>query len=164
MTHCWIWDKAKNTNGYGHLWDKETKRFLHAHRVYYEKLVGEIPEGHVVCHTCDNPSCVNPSHLFLGTHKDNMQDARKKGRLSCVDTKSAKLTWDQVDEIRSRYAQYETQTSLAKKFGVSISLIYHILHDERKVTTKLTQKQIDESRALYWCNVQREKDRQFGRC
>ena len=136
MTHCWTWDGAKNTKGYGHLWDKETKLFLHAHRVYYERLVGEIPEGLVVCHACDNPSCVNPAHLFLGTRKDNMQDARKKGRL---DTKSAKLTWGQVDEIRARYAQYVTQTSLAKKFGVSVALIYRILHDERKVTTKPTK-------------------------
>lgn len=76
---CWLWTGAINgSNSYGYLWDGT--RGLRAHRYSYEIHKGEIPEGMLVCHTCDTPLCVNPAHLFLGTVKTNAEDMVAKGR------------------------------------------------------------------------------------
>ena len=78
-TKCWNWLKSKNNRGYGFFY-KDGKRYF-AHRYYYEKYREKIPDKMCACHKCDNPSCVNPDHIFIGTHKDNMLDAKAKGRL-----------------------------------------------------------------------------------
>jgi len=78
ITGCWIWTRAQRA-GYGAVYVNGKKES--AHRVAYRLYIGEIPVGLCVCHTCDNPLCVNPDHLFLGTHSDNMKDAYAKGRL-----------------------------------------------------------------------------------
>lgn len=75
---CWLWTGDKAKKGYGRL-KIEGKR-VYAHRAMWEEKVGAIPAGQLVCHTCDNPSCVRPDHLFLGTQFDNMGDASAKGR------------------------------------------------------------------------------------
>lgn len=80
-TGCWNWTKAR-TNGYGRL-GIEKNRIIYqwrAHRLSYHLFFGEIHTGLLVCHKCDNPSCVNPYHLFIGSDKDNCIDARTKGR------------------------------------------------------------------------------------
>lgn len=76
---CWLWRGAVDTAGYGDCWFRG--RTTGAHRVSWQIFRGEIPDGLFVLHKCDNPICVNPDHLFLGTHSDNMQDASAKGRL-----------------------------------------------------------------------------------
>lgn len=76
---CWIWTGARRTSGYGVF--KLNGKAESAHRVSYKLFKGDIPPGVFVCHTCDNPICVNPDHLFLGTASDNMMDAQSKGRL-----------------------------------------------------------------------------------
>lgn len=82
---CWIWTGAVYSNGYGTVFGvgpppRKKKRRTQAHRFAYQLLVGEIPSELLVLHKCDVRLCVNPEHLFLGTHKDNTQDCIRKGR------------------------------------------------------------------------------------
>lgn len=77
--NCWIWTGRTLPTGYGRFW--LTGREVYSHRFAWEMAHGAIPVGMSVCHTCDNPSCVRSDHLFLGTQKDNMADAKAKGRI-----------------------------------------------------------------------------------
>ncbi len=76
---CWLWTAAKRSSGYGMM--RVGKKFISSHRYSYQLFIGKIKKGMDVCHTCDIRLCVNPDHLWLGTRKENMQDALKKGRL-----------------------------------------------------------------------------------
>ena len=75
---CWEWIAATDVNGYGRFWYKDQMRL--AHRISYILFVEDVPEDLCILHSCDNRACVNPSHLFLGTQKDNIHDMIKKGR------------------------------------------------------------------------------------
>jgi hypothetical protein len=105
---CWLWTGRTKGHGYGQLWKARGKTWL-AHRVSYAAFVGPIPKGMFVCHKCDTPSCVNPSHLFLGTHSDNMRDSCAKGRRDHIKPPTyygeahpnTTLTAVQVREIRA---------------------------------------------------------------
>lgn len=123
---CWIWTGYKH-RGYGYI--RTSRSNLRCHRVVYEITFGEIPEGLIICHKCDNPACVNPNHLFLGTTKDNIDDKVKKGRQSKRESAPHKLTEKQVKEIRERYIPgVITQTQLGKEFGVSQRAIHKIIN------------------------------------
>jgi hypothetical protein len=125
---CWEWTACKNRNGYGTF--KLSGRRQSAHRVSYQLYVEEIPDGLHVLHRCDNPGCVRPEHLFIGTHTDNMRDCENKARRvhqSGEKNGGAKLTAAQVVEIRERFAAGELQIDLAKEFGVARETISRIV-------------------------------------
>jgi hypothetical protein len=124
---CWIWHRGIDKQGYGTLkcWGKVSK----AHRVSWELHNGPIPDDLFVCHKCDNPPCVNPEHLFLGTNKDNCDDRDRKGRVNTV------LTAEQVLEIRSLCEHGMLQRVVAARYGVQQSLISLIVN--RKIWTHI---------------------------
>lgn len=128
---CWAWKAAKNDLGYGQLWVKPKVEY--AHRVSYTLYRGDIPGGKQVNHHCDNPGCVNPTHLYAGTKADNTADARKRDRLSVgEDHPDSKLNREQVIEIRQRYnAEDISERALAKDYPVSNSQIHNIVSGKR---------------------------------
>jgi len=127
---CWVWNGSTDKDGYGII--KETidgKRFIRkAHRVSWFKYNGEIPENLCVLHKCDNPPCVNPDHLFLGTQAENQFDRKYKGRSGYGERNGrAVLKDEEILEIR-RLGKCLTQTMIAEKFNVTQTTIRNILN------------------------------------
>lgn len=130
---CWLWlawrDKRKSGKEcYGRFRYKGIMD--RAHRVAYELVIGGIPKGLYILHKCDTPACVNPAHLFVGTQKDNMQDmAAKDRRPSQAGAKhpNARLTEEEVLEIRELGQQGLPPRKLAPLYGVSNNYIYEII-------------------------------------
>jgi hypothetical protein len=123
---CWLWTGPRRKNGYGKMMtSRPNRRWLVAHRFSWELHNGPIPAGMHVCHRCDNPTCVRPDHLFLGTDADNAADKVSKGRQSRgEDRPLAKLTFREVREIRRHYAMGGlSQSQLARAFKVNQTLI-----------------------------------------
>lgn len=95
---CWLWT-GTSLKGYGKMNVKSRTKM--AHRVAYEAYIGPIPAGMFVCHKCDVPSCINPNHLFVGTHADNMTDRNKKGNSpKGIKNGSAKYTKEQISQVK----------------------------------------------------------------
>lgn len=124
---CWTWTACKNKKGYGEFHPSGSHRVL-AHRYAYEQVIGLIPAGTEVCHTCDNRACVRPAHLFAASHADNVQDMMNKQRHSHgIKHRNAKLTDEQVVEIRSLYDNHAmTSRAMARKFGIAESTVWQI--------------------------------------
>ena len=138
---CWVWQGTRHRQGYGFF--RIHKKMVVAHRVSYALYKGKIPKGKgyhgiCVCHSCDNPSCVNPNHLFLGSQKTNMKDMKRKGRgvlgrkiesNSGVNNYGSKFNKQDILDIRSKYNSNEyTITRLAYEFKTCLSVIYNIVN------------------------------------
>ena len=145
---CWEWTASLDKWGYGAFASTlkgQKKKVYKSHRFVWMLLFGEIPKGMCVCHRCDNPKCINPCHLFLGTQAENIADALKKGRFRLNGTAKldgspinrargersgqSKLKDSDIIEIRKVYRPYSRKFGappLAKKFGVSEQMITNI--------------------------------------
>lgn len=128
---CHLFLGYVNEDGYGRFF-YEGKRAL-SHRASYQMHCGEIPGDLQVLHHCDNPCCVNPVHLFLGTVNDNMKDMVRKGRQSKLcgeDAGNARLTANQVVEIRREASSGKRHRDIASAYGVSRSMVSAIVRGE----------------------------------
>jgi hypothetical protein len=141
IENCWDWLSYKNPSGYGQtkIGGRNGKHIL-AHRLSWIVYFGEIPEGMHVCHKCDNPSCVNPNHLFLGTNLDNIKDRMKKGR--------SVATWKGVPREKHPSCKV-TDIQIAemvnlRKLGKSIPTIAPMFGITPRHISKLTSKFIQE--------------------
>ena len=145
---CWNWTGQTNGNGYGVIRVGSsvdgTRRMSLAHRVSYQLSRGEISEGMDVCHSCDNRLCCNPKHFFIGTHADNDLDRDRKGRGTRPPYHSgethprAKLTLADVETIRQRIENGESQSSIARHFEVGHTTIGRIARGERWINQSET--------------------------
>lgn len=135
---CWIWTASKNKRGYGRfVWEGRGKG---VHVIAWMLLRGNIEAGLCVLHNCptgDNPSCVNPNHLFLGTKQDNSRDMAAKGRAGSQvhperlprgrEHPLSRLTEDQVRIIKARCSKGESQSEVARQYGVAAVTVHHIM-------------------------------------
>ena len=144
---CWEWRYAKNKKGYGRVGLPKTRKTVFAHRLAYEVLVGPIPKGLCLLHSCDNPSCCNPDHLRIGSKAENNKDIIERGRHVAGGTKTpksrckyergekhhaAKFRANDIRLIRIRYSSGEcTQQELASEYGTSRDAIGKIIRKQR---------------------------------
>lgn len=124
---CWDWKGCKINGGYGSVRIGYPK--IYAHRASWILTNGEIPKNMLVLHKCDNRSCTNPEHLFLGTTRDNVMDAVKKGRhptigKSGANNHMAKLTPEEVIDIREWVSKGFTGREIAERYGISASHVH----------------------------------------
>lgn len=195
VSGCWNWTGSKTKRGkYGQF--SFGGKPVRAHRLSFEFENGTIPDGLFVCHKCDNPACVNPDHLFLGSQKDNMGDCKTKGRnsppprligefhplrlhpervLHGEKHGCAKFTLAEVNLICEKLRNGSTQKELADQYHVNVSTIYRIVHretwkrdgvntskinsrsnassGERNASAKLTGEQVKEIRSKHECGM-----------
>lgn len=139
---CWLYLGSKTKRGYGRIGKRS--RIL-AHQLSYSHFKGPIPPGQIIRHSCDTPPCVNPDHLLAGTHTDNARDRVERHRQpSGANAPAARLTQDQVVEIRRRYRPGKRGSgcvALAHEFGVSNVAVH-------KIVTGRTWKALADERAL----------------
>lgn len=133
---CLVWQGTKNGQGYGQIREGNarngTARLYRTHRLAYVLTKGPIPEGMDVCHRCDNPPCIDPSHLFAATRKGNMEDCVRKDRQVRGERNGQhKLTDEQVGEIRKRASEGERPESIRRDFGVTRSAVELIVAGKR---------------------------------
>jgi len=121
---CWNWLGGKVAMGYGYFYLRHPKRSILAHRLSWFMVRGDIPDGLNVCHHCDNPGCVNPGHLFLGTDFDNQQDRVSKGHGLGEHHGMAKLSNQDVAEMRRLSANGVRGQDIARQYGITYQTVW----------------------------------------
>ena len=117
-TGCWNFNGCIQSNGYGRITFK--RKTMGAHRWSYEAFNGEIPNGFDVCHRCDNKRCVNPSHIFVGTRKVNIVDAKEKGRVANGEKlPQTKVFGERLSEMLSRITRGDKYIDIARDFNMT---------------------------------------------
>jgi len=130
---CWNWMAGSRGTGYGAF--KFNGLVVDAHRVSWILHNGEIPNGLFICHKCDNRSCVNPNHLFLGTHSDNIKDAYNKGRIKIPKGGHFKIGYIPVnssitrEEAKKIKEKIKTRTITLKKLAQELNISYQLIRD-----------------------------------
>lgn len=130
--NCWLWVGLKNVGGYGRI--RVDGQQTTAHRFSYELHYGPIPDGMLVCHKCDTPACVNPSHLFLGTNLDNIQDRTQKGRTASGDANASRKYPEKRPKGKTHWAYLQPHKKLV---------------GERNGRAKMTRKQVEQLKQLW---------------
>lgn len=128
---CWLWQGRLDKDGYGWFHYKSRRAAARAHRYAYQLVYGDIPVGMLVLHRCDTPACVRPSHLWVGTAKQNSQDMVAKGRNRDTAGElgpNTRLTDQQVRAIRAAYVPGVTLKMLGTQYGVSISAVSAVVN------------------------------------
>lgn len=151
---CWEWKAGKSKDGYGRF--KLRGKTYYAHRISWFLKNGTIPHGILVCHDCDNPSCENPSHFFLGTNKNNRQDASKKGRLPTGEKHWSRVNPEKLargDNNGSR--THPEKMPRRESHGMSKFTNFDILSIRKRYSEGETQSSIAESFKIYQPYVSR---------
>lgn len=134
--NCWLWIGSTYRFGYGHFRRKINGKWImyKAHRYSYEYFKGQIPKGMLICHTCDNPACVNPNHLYSGTHKDNVDDMFSRNRKSRLirNPKHNLLSMEIAREIRKLKSDKPAilLREISVMFSTSLTQVSRILNNK----------------------------------
>lgn len=139
---CWEWQAATNSIGYGYFWHEE-QRLCSAHSYSFIKHYGPLPDTKIVCHTCDNRKCVNPKHLYAGTHLDNSRDATTRNRRNDPtgdNSVHATLTYEQILEILK---DNRSQVTIASEYGVSQGQISKIKTGKKWLKHRNSNTKVD---------------------
>lgn len=136
---CWEWQGRRNSGGYGYVWrTTDDGLFTRAHRFAWYLTNGVIPDGLVVRHKCDNPSCCNPAHLETGTVADNNKDCKSRGRLSRLsglDLRHTKVGPEDIAEMQRLRTSGVPRAEVARLFGLSESRVGHLAPVRKQKTT-----------------------------
>ena len=128
---CWNWKGRKSEKGYGRYGLPPSRKYIYAHREAYRRTFGEIDEGLHICHSCDNPLCCNPRHLFAGTNLDNILDCVKKGRKARGEKHwNCRLSEREVSEMRGLLRSL-SKAKIARLYGLSRSYACRILNNKK---------------------------------
>lgn len=169
---CWLWSGAKDGAGYGFCRAGGKQYRAHRYAMMLAQDGAPIPNGHVVCHKCDNPSCVRPGHLFIATQIENIADRDRKGRQASLRGESnprAKLTYKIAEQIRKEYAAGGIgQAALGKKYGVAKCSIQNIIKGTSyptpetllRINIKRLIKQMGPEKATWWMSCVFEDERE----
>lgn len=156
---CWVFQGSLNPDGYGNVWFEG--KCWKSHRLSYFIHIGEIPKGYCVCHSCDNRACINPNHLWLGTHQENMMDMVKKKRTLYGEQRpNNKIPTSLRPLIVERYKNGMAQAELAKEYSCHPSAIFSAIHHiipvrnqgfigEEHPRAILNEEKVREIRKLY---------------
>jgi len=130
---CWEWTGSRYHNGYGQLRMRLRERPKRAHVVSHALFKGPVPPGLMVLHTCDNPGCVNPEHLYAGTSQDNSDDKLSRGRAP-----SNRITEREVEQIKAEYRSGKLQREIAQRLGIHQATVSRVLSGKnlRRVSTE----------------------------